>query len=38
VPVAVKNNFASFDQPMTAGSLTLLGNQPATDADAVAHL
>ncbi|MCP9835152.1 amidase [Cyanobium sp. La Preciosa 7G6] len=38
LPVAVKDNFASADQPMAAGSLALLGNQPAEDAEAVARL
>ncbi len=38
LPVALKDNVASFDQPMTAGSLALLGNQPDRDADAVARL
>ncbi len=38
LPLAVKDNFATADQPMTAGSLALLGNQPAADAEAVARL
>ena len=38
LPLAVKDNFATADQPMAAGSLALLGNQPAADAEAVARL
>jgi aspartyl-tRNA(Asn)/glutamyl-tRNA(Gln) amidotransferase subunit A len=38
LPLVVKDNFAMADQPMTAGSLALLGNQPAEDAEAVARL
>lgn len=37
-PLAVKDNMASADQPMAAGSLALLGNQPAADAEALARL
>lgn len=38
VPVAVKDNFATFDMPMTPGSLALIGNQPPQDAPFVARL
>ncbi len=38
LPLAVKDNFATADQPMAAGSLALVGNQPAADAEAVARL
>ncbi|MCC6778321.1 MAG: hypothetical protein IT537_17055 [Hyphomicrobiales bacterium] len=38
VPVAVKDNFATYDMPMTAGSLALIGNQPPQDAELVARL
>lgn len=38
LPLAVKDNFATADQPMAAGSLALLGNQPAADAEAVGRL
>lgn len=38
IPVAVKDNFATFDMPMTVGSLSLIGNQPPRDAAIVARL
>ncbi len=38
MPVAVKDNFATFDMPMTVGSLALIGNQPPRDAAIVARL
>jgi amidase len=38
VPVAVKDNFASYDMPTTVGSLALIGNQPPRDAPFVARL
>lgn len=38
LPVAVKDNVASFDLPMTVGSLALLGNQPLADAPLLARL
>lgn len=38
VPVAVKDNYATFDMPMTVGSLSLVGNQPPRDAAIVARL
>ncbi len=38
MPVAVKDNYATFDMPMTAGSLSLIGNQPPRDAAIVARL
>ncbi len=38
MPVAVKDNFATADMPMTAGSLSLIGNQPPRDAAVVARL
>ena len=38
MPVAVKDNFDTYDMPATAGSLALLGNQPPQDAPFVARL
>ncbi len=38
VPVAVKDNFDTYDMPTTAGSLALLGNQPPDDAPFVRRL
>ena len=38
VPVAVEDNFDTYDMPMTAGSLALAGNQPPRDAPFVARL
>ena len=38
VPVAVKDNFDTFDMPTTVGSLALIGNQPLRDAEMVARL
>lgn len=38
LPIAVKDNFATLDMPMTAGSLALIGNQPPRDAAIVARL
>ncbi|KEF43280.1 MAG: hypothetical protein ER33_00615 [Cyanobium sp. CACIAM 14] len=38
LPMAVKDNVASFDLPMTVGSLALLGNQPTRDAHLLARL
>jgi Asp-tRNA(Asn)/Glu-tRNA(Gln) amidotransferase A subunit family amidase len=38
LPLAVKDNVASFDLPMTVGSLALLGNQPERDAALLARL
>lgn len=32
MPVAVKDNFETYDLPTTVGSLSLLGNQPVRDA------
>jgi len=37
-PVAVKDNFNTYDMPTTAGSLALIGNQPPDDAPFVARL
>jgi amidase len=38
VPVAVKDNFDSYNMSTTAGSLALIGNQPPRDAPFVARL
>jgi amidase len=38
VPVAVKDNFDTYDMPATGGSLALVGNQPPRDAPFVARL
>ena len=38
VPVAVKDNFNTYDMPTTVGSLALIGNQPPRDAPFVARL
>ena len=38
VPVAVKDNFDTYDMPTTVGSLALIGNQPPRDAPFVARL
>ena len=38
VPVAVKDNFDTYDMPATVGSLALLGNQPPSDAPFVERL
>ncbi len=38
VPVAVKDNFDTYDMPATVGSLALLGNQPPSDAPFVDRL
>lgn len=38
VPIAVKDNFDTYDMPATAGSLALMGNQPPRDAPFVARL
>jgi aspartyl-tRNA(Asn)/glutamyl-tRNA(Gln) amidotransferase subunit A len=38
VPVAVKDNFNTYDMPTTVGSLALIGNQPPADAPFVARL
>jgi Asp-tRNA(Asn)/Glu-tRNA(Gln) amidotransferase A subunit family amidase len=38
VPVAVKDNFDTYDMPTTIGSLALIGNQPPRDAPFVARL
>jgi aspartyl-tRNA(Asn)/glutamyl-tRNA(Gln) amidotransferase subunit A len=38
VPVAVKDNFDTYDMPSTVGSLALIGNQPPSDAPFVARL
>jgi amidase len=38
VPVAVKDNFDTYDMPKTVGSLALIGNQPPRDAPFVARL
>jgi amidase len=38
VPVAVKDNFDTYDMPTTAGTLALIGNQPPRDAPFVARL
>ena len=38
VPVAVKDNFDTYDLPATVGSLALIGNQPPRDATMVARL
>ena len=38
VPVAVKDNFDTYDLPTTVGSLALIGNQPPRDAPFVARL
>jgi amidase len=38
VPVAVQDNFDTYDLPTTAGSLALLDNQPPRDAPFVARL
>ncbi|MFM7676288.1 MAG: amidase [Synechococcus sp.] len=38
LPLAVKDNVASFDLPMAVGSLALLGNQPSRDAPLLARL
>jgi amidase len=38
VPVAVKDNFDTYDMPTTVGSLALIGNQPPRDAAFVARL
>jgi amidase len=37
-PVAVKDNFDTYDMPTTAGSLALIGNQPPDDAPFVRRL
>jgi aspartyl-tRNA(Asn)/glutamyl-tRNA(Gln) amidotransferase subunit A len=37
-PVAVKDNFDTYDMPTTVGSLALIGNQPPRDAPFVARL
>jgi Asp-tRNA(Asn)/Glu-tRNA(Gln) amidotransferase A subunit family amidase len=37
-PVAVKDNFDTYDMPTTVGSLALIGNQPERDAPFVARL
>jgi amidase len=38
MPVAVKDNFDTYDMPATAGSLALMGNQAPRDAPFVARL
>ena len=38
MPVAVKDNFDTYDMPATVGSLALIGNQPQRDAPFVARL
>jgi aspartyl-tRNA(Asn)/glutamyl-tRNA(Gln) amidotransferase subunit A len=38
VPVAVKDNFDTYDMPTAVGSLALIGNQPPRDAPFVARL
>ena len=38
MPVAVKDNFDTYDMPVTVGSLSLVGNQPPRDAEFVARL
>ena len=38
VPVAVKDNFDTYDMPATVGSLALVGNQPPRDAPFVERL
>jgi aspartyl-tRNA(Asn)/glutamyl-tRNA(Gln) amidotransferase subunit A len=38
LPVAVKDNFDTYDMPTTVGSLALIGNQPPQDAPFVARL
>jgi Asp-tRNA(Asn)/Glu-tRNA(Gln) amidotransferase A subunit family amidase len=38
VPVAVKDNFDTYDMPATVGSLALIGNQPPRDAPFVERL
>jgi amidase len=38
VPVAVKDNFDTYDMPTTVGSLALIGNQPPRDAPFVERL
>jgi Asp-tRNA(Asn)/Glu-tRNA(Gln) amidotransferase A subunit family amidase len=38
VPVAVKDNFDTYDMPTTVGSLALLGNRPPDDAPFVQRL
>jgi aspartyl-tRNA(Asn)/glutamyl-tRNA(Gln) amidotransferase subunit A len=38
MPIAVKDNFDTYDLPSTAGSLSLIGNQPPRDAPFVARL
>src|SRR5262249_23591913 len=37
-PVAVKDNFDTYDMPAMVGSLALIGNQPERDAPFVARL
>jgi aspartyl-tRNA(Asn)/glutamyl-tRNA(Gln) amidotransferase subunit A len=37
-PVAVKDNFDTYDMPATSGSLALIGNQPPRDAPFVERL
>ena len=38
MPVAVKDNFDTYDMPATVGSLALIGNQPPRDAPFVERL
>jgi amidase len=38
MPVAVKDNFDTYDMPTTVGSLALIGNQPPNDAPFVERL
>ena len=38
MPVAVKDNFNTYDMPTTVGSLALIGNQPPRDAPFVERL
>ena len=38
MPVAVKDNFDTYDMPVTVGSLALVGNQPPRDAPFVERL
>jgi amidase len=38
LPVAVKDNFDTYDMPTTVGSLALIGNQPPADATFIARL
>jgi len=38
MPVAVKDNFDTYDMPTTVGSLALIGNQPPRDAPFVERL